>query len=384
MAWNNIIGHDRIKKILQKAIVGDRVAGAYCLWGIPGIGKEALAIEFARAANCENPSIAPDSIESCGQCKSCRDIDELNHPNLNLVFPLPAGKGSDSKSDSPYSSLSDQQIDEIQEQIRAKSGDPYYKIIPTNATQIKIASIRDVKKKLTLSGSRRGRRCILISSAEMLTGEAANAFLKTLEEPHPGVTIFMVTSRPDMLLPTIMSRCQQIRCEPLTDGQIASALVERHDIDPDNARLVAVYGRGSYVRALEFLGEDMRRLRTDMVDMLRTSMKKRRFRLELLEQIDELIKTSDKSRLETALNILLMWMRDANMLRLIDSAEGMINQDQRDTIEKFIKVFPDADLAESIEKIDNAIRDIRRNVNPQLIFAGLFLELREIFIENSL
>jgi DNA polymerase-3 subunit delta' len=367
---------------LQKAIVDDRVAGAYCLPGKKGIGKEALAIEFAKTVNCEDPIIEGDRIEACGRCKSCGQMDELSHPNFSMIFSLPAGKGSDTKSDSPYAKLTEAQIGEIQEQIAIKAENPYHDISVPNANQIKIASVRDIKKKLSLSGSRQGRRCVLICNAEEMTSEAANAFLKTLEEPHPGITILMVTSRPDMLLPTIMSRCQQLRCDPLKDDEIAEALAQRHDIEPAEAGLVARYARGSYTTALEFLSEDMRRLRVDMIDMLRVSMKKRRFRVELLEMIDELIKTSDKSRLETALNILLFWLRDANLISSAGKDIYLVNPDQEETLRKFTGVFSGANIGKAIEKVESSIADIRRNINSQLILTGLFLDMREIFIEK--
>ena len=215
MAWNAIIGQEKVKNLLQKAIIDNRIANSYCFWGLDGIGKDALAIEFAKSANCINPIIYGNTIQACDSCSSCKEITNLQSQSLEIIFSLPAGKTPDGHSDDPIAKLSDEQIDLIQEQIALKAENPYHKISIPNANQIKISSIRGLKKKLTLTSGSRGRRFVIISNADEMNSESANSFLKTLEEPHDNITIILTTSRPDTILPTILSRCQQVRCQPL-------------------------------------------------------------------------------------------------------------------------------------------------------------------------
>jgi DNA polymerase-3 subunit delta' len=305
MAWNNIVGQQRAIEIIHRAILESRIAHAYCFWGIEGIGKEALAIEFAKTVNCQNPIVTEHSINACGVCHSCRQADMLQHPNIQIVFPMPSPK-SDNSSESIYSKLDDDQVREIQEQLRLKSGNPYHKITISNATQIKIASVREIKRTLNLSPTTQGRRFIIVCRADEMTTEAANSFLKTLEEPHENVTIIMTTSRHNAILPTILSRCQQIHCEPLSDEEVMQTLIERQHLSPADAKIVSAFAQGSYTRALEFLDEDMKSMREKVVAVLRQSLKKKVFRVELLKELDEIFKQKDKKKNETFLMLLLL------------------------------------------------------------------------------
>jgi DNA polymerase-3 subunit delta' len=380
MSWNRIIGQDRVKAILQKAIVEDRVAHAYCFWGIEGIGKEGLAVEFAKALNCNNPVRVDDSIEACGVCQSCRQISILQHPNILMVFSLPAGKSSDSRTDTASSRLSEDQLKAMQEQISAKASNPYHNISMSNATQIRIASIRDVKKSLMLSPPQMGRRCILVFRADEMTKEAANAFLKTLEEPHSNTTLILTTSKRDQILPTILSRCQQIHCAPLPLQTLAEAISSRHGISLEESRLIAAFGQGSYTKSLEFLDEGMKQMRQEVVEAFRTSLKKKIFRSELYERLDKLFKANDKKMFETFLTLLIFWIRDAATIIASGSDSNIVNIDQKDVISRFASNFSGRNFDNAINNIEIAILQIKRNVQPQLIFLNLFLKLREVML----
>lgn len=379
MTWKKIIGQNRAKKILQRAILENRIAHAYCLWGNEGIGKEALALEFARTVNCENPFIGEHEIEACGVCHSCRQSEKLQHPNIGLIFSLPAGTGSSSKNDSAFDKLSDEQYQTVMEQIELKAADQYYKISIPNATQIKIASIRDIKKNLFMTSSGRGRRCIIIFNAEEMSTESANAFLKSLEEPNENTTILLTSSRHEAILPTILSRCQQIRCEPLSDDDICSALVEKYKLESGRAKLISALAQGSFSRAVEFLDSDMAELREDVVNILRTSLKKSNYRIELFKQIEELTKNKDKNFHDSFLNLMIIWMRDVYSLSHGES-DSMINIDQKETIEKFAVNFGKKDIESAVTTIEKSILLIKRNVQMQLIYLSMFMKLRKIFL----
>ena len=379
MAWSDIIGQGHAKSILQRAIHEKRIAHAYCLWGIEGIGKDAIAIEFAKTVNCHNPVMTENSVEACGACQSCHHAATLQHQNIQLVFALPAPKGSETRDDTPFSKMSDDQINDIQEQISIKAANPYHRIALQNANQIRISSIRDVKKNLVYAANQSGRRVVIISRADEMTNEAANSFLKTLEEPHENITIIITTSRKGSLPVTILSRCQLVHCEPLSDEDLALYLSEKFNMQHEEAKLIAAFARGSYSDALAYMDENMKAFRDDVVSVLRTALKKKIFRVELLKELEKYLKEKDRQKAENFMILLMLWLRDVNTFTVTGSESFIVNNDQSDIIRKFSRNFGNKDLMASIQCLDNAVTQLRRNVMPQLVFINLFIKLREIF-----
>lgn len=383
MSWTQVIGHDREKKILQMAIIDNKIAHAYLLQGLEGIGKEALGIEFAKAVNCRNPiKNEIDQYEACDNCKSCKEFQYLSSSNLEIIFPLPAGKTPDSKSDDPFSNLGDEILTLVNEEMHLKANDYYHKINIPKATQIKISSIRYLKKKLSLSGNVSGRRFVIISEAHKMTSEASNAFLKTLEEPHDNITILLCTSRPDKILQTINSRCQVLNCSPIEPYLIAKYIIDSKQVDEIAANLAAQFGQGSLTKAMNSVSEELKIERDLIVNVFRSSIKKN-FRSELINQINEIVKNSDKNKVRDYLNLLLFWIRDGIMYNVKGNAIGFVNSDDEETIVKFSTHFKDKNLSKAIYEIENSIKMIDANVNVQLLLLTLFLKLRYNFIVNK-
>lgn len=379
MSWTQLLHHERTKKILQRAILENKVASAYLFWGLEGIGKEALAIEFAKTLNCLSPIVSDGSISACDTCKSCKQIASLSHPNLQLVFSLPTGKGTEAKVETSISKLSDEQLSEVNQQLKIKAKDPYHKISIANANQIKIASIREVKKNLTMSSSSKGRRVVIVINAEEMTNEASNAFLKTLEEPHENITIILTTSKKEMLMQTILSRCQQIHCEPIPDDLVARYVHLNYGKDTAESRLIADFAQGSISRAVDFLETDMQAMRSDIIDTMRSALKKN-YRIELNNYIEKILAAKDKNKAESSLKLLQIWMRDLYIYIKTQNSSGLVNQDQLERIIKFAELFPNADVDKILTEIEESIIKIRRNVNLQLILLSLFLNIRKILL----
>jgi DNA polymerase-3 subunit delta' len=171
MSWSSVIGQHRVKELLRRALHEEKIAHAYLFWGMEGIGKDALALALAKTLNCERRTLP--STEPCNQCRSCMQADKLEHPNIKLVFSLPAAKSAETRDDSPLFKLTDAQIEEIQEQLRIKADNPYHNLTIANARQIRIASIRDVKRSISMSQSQSGHRVVIVSEADEMTVEAA-------------------------------------------------------------------------------------------------------------------------------------------------------------------------------------------------------------------
>ncbi len=374
MAWSSIIGQEAIKRFFQQAVRQQRISPAYCLWGPEGVGKDALALEFAKLLNCRAPRHTDGGLEACDTCPDCRQASRLEHPAIRFVFALPPPKSR--TEGPPLLGLSDDQIGILREELRRKADNPYYNIRLPNALQISIGLIRDIQRTLAMAPPAHGRRVIILSEADRMTAEAANACLKTLEEPQDDVVFILTSSRRDLLPSTILSRCYQLYCPPLPDEVLIPALCERHGITEAEARIIAALAHGSYAQALLALETELPSLRQHALDLLRVALKPRRFRQELLHRIEELAGTEDRTRVEQLLKLLLLWLRDAFVLQHTGSTNSLANVDHTETLRRFLQRFPQADLPAMMAAVDTALSLLPRYVNAPLLLLTTLLQCR--------
>ncbi|PIQ84049.1 MAG: DNA polymerase III subunit delta' [Candidatus Omnitrophica bacterium CG11_big_fil_rev_8_21_14_0_20_63_9] len=214
MAWSDVRGHELTKRVLQAQLAAGRVPNAYLFAGPEGIGKRRLALEMAKAMNCLSDGSRP-----CDACTTCKQFAREAHPDLHLVVPSGASE------------------------------------------QIKIDDVRQVIGRVQLRPFNARLQVAVIDGADRLTDEAANSLLKVLEEPPAGARFLLTTSRLAFCLPTITSRCQILRCMPLSSPDVQSLLVEQ-GVDQATAASVAPLAGGSVKAAQELLErwEDRRRI----------------------------------------------------------------------------------------------------------------------------
>jgi len=374
MAWQQVIGQDRVKRMLQRSIIGKRIPQSLLLSGEDGAGTLALALAFARVVNCESPVVADDAIDACGTCRSCIQAAHLQHPNITLVASLPTGTKIETTSD-----LSADQLEEWKGLIATAAEDPYAEFRMSGATLIRIPQIRDLKRSLSLSNSQVGRRVVIIHHADEMNVEAANAFLKTLEEPHDNVSLILTTERPERLLQTIVSRCQEVIVSPLDDTEIIDALVRDGRCDREEAALVAPFAEGSLTRARDFLGEDVGSEREQAVALLRAALKGRDFRVDLADLAAQAAEGRDRRRAAMLLSLLALWLRDARSISVMGGVAPIANIDQKEALERFASGFGDADFDTALKVIEDAVRDIYRNVTIVTVILTCMLQLRRIF-----
>ena len=204
MIFDKLILNHNVWQKLSNAVNNNKVPNAFIFSGIDGLGKEAHAIEFSAFLNCKR---VVEKKYPCGDCRSCIKIRSLNHQEIYLIHPSPPPKN---KSDS---NLDQRVIEEIHKNYKQKLQNPYHKIKIGNSKTIPIASIRSLKKKLFFSKSDENWSVVVISDAEKLCtqrAEAANSLLKILEEPPERTLFILISSNINLLIPTIQSRCQKI------------------------------------------------------------------------------------------------------------------------------------------------------------------------------
>src|SRR5262245_52754063 len=216
MNWG-IIGHEWAIDLLRRSIAGGRVAHAYLISGPAGVGKALLALRLAQVLNCEGGDLDP-----CLVCRSCKRIARGNHPDVRI-----AGMASQAQGLKP------------DEAARQK--------------ELKIDTVREWQSDINLRPYEGRRRVFILHDAEKLTDAAANAMLKTLEEPPPYATIVLVANTGGDLLPTIVSRCQPLRLRPVPRAEVAAALRERYGLPEGDAQLLAAWSGGRVGWALRMV-----------------------------------------------------------------------------------------------------------------------------------
>jgi len=349
MPFEKIIGQSRPKEIITRALLHNRVPHAYLFHGMRGVGKEALALELSQALLCSGDNDRP-----CYQCSHCKRIAKLNHPDVLFIFPAPATVKED----------------EVYSVIESFVKQPYLRReIWANPT-IGIGRIRELRRTTALKPLEGRGRAVIIAEVEKMTTEAANALLKILEEPPQGMTMILTTSNVKALLPTIVSRCQEVRFEHLRDEDIESALIGKHDQQLEKARLIAKLSLGSYRRALEFLDEDLSSRRERVVDIMRAILKDSSTRLDM---VDKLTAERDKRLVKELLGLMLIWLRDAMILRNSKNSDNrLVNADQSETLQKFVNAYEWADYEQAIAEVEKSIKLIDRNILLNLVLIVLF------------
>lgn len=376
--WNNVIGQNRIKHILQQALEHDRLAAAYLFLGPEGTGKDAAAVEFAKAINCMNPK--SNGTEACDECESCVAIMNFASPAVEFIHALPKSGDEDS------SELKSDDVDIVREQRTAKAADPYFNIEIPRALAIHIGQIRDLRLSMSRSLAGAKRRIIIISEAHMMNAQSQNAFLKTLEEPHPNTIIILTSSNANGLLPTVHSRCQEVRFDSLSYEEIQQALMERESLKEEDAQFLARIANGSYSRARSMASDEIKELRKEIVTLLRMGLSQSRQKAAI--EIDKIVPRSGgkflekRQAVEQCLLLLTLWLRDALALAVNANAEReIINFDQREDLKKFVAKFGDARrIIEAIRSVDRAIHYTKLQLQLRPIMFQLTLDLESALL----
>lgn len=367
MSWDRIIGQKRVKELVRRVLASGSVAHAHLFWGGEGVGKDAMAIEFGRAINCQVNQVDP-----CGTCPSCRKVDLLQHPNISLICALPVGK-NEQAGDDPVAGFTEDQIAAVQEQMKLKAENPYHKIAIPKANFIKINSVRNLRREASLSSFEGGKRVFILSNAEEMNAEASNSLLKTLEEPSSDSVFILTTAHKEQLLPTILSRCQLVQFDPLSEEELRDALVSRNGVEGEQAALIARLANGSYTAALEMLSIDIVAQRQEAVQFLRLVLGSLKIPLAL--EVERIATLGDRDAVERWMKLLGVWLRDAMVLRELGEEE-LLNRDQLKDLHSFNQKFPHARLSSALETVETSIALVGKNGYLPLVVTSLAIDLK--------
>lgn len=355
MSFERIIGQKRAISILTRAVKSQRMPHAFLFHGPEGVGKEAVAYEVAKAQFCQEDEIY------CGACRDCIRVSQLSHPDLIVVYPAPKQPKNE----------------ELQAVTQSIVKNPYYRAMPWANPFILIDVIRGIKKTVSMTSYENKGRVIIFLDAHRMTTEAANSLLKILEEPLGKTMLILVSSQMNSLLPTIVSRCQQLRFDPIHWKDIETALVERERVSPEQAKIFSRISFGNYRRALELLDENINDKQDLMIDILRKVLLPDH---EILELVEHLVAREDKKSIKDLLQFMLVWFRDAMVLNLFpatdDFIEKIVNINRLDLLQKFVSNLEPIDYDHVIQKIEDSIELIDRNVYLNLVLLQLLFDLK--------
>ena len=365
-----LLNQQKNLELLQNIIHNQRVGNAYLFYGPEGSGNEGFALEFAAMLNCQGSGNLP-----CGICNSCHKIRLLEHANLELVFPIPIRKDATAEAD-PFKGFSQAEMTEIQEIIRVKAQNPYEKITIPNAKHIPINFIRAVKQKTYLKAAEPGWKVIVIFDAHLMTEPAANAFLKILEEPPEKSTFILTTSNSNILLPTIISRCQPIYFPALASSVLKQHLLS-HNIPEQQIDLIIRLSGGEINSALRLAETDFIPLKEKILDLLRSLAT---LNIEkLYHYVEDLaaLYQEDQSQVQQIILSLCFWFRDALIQREQLNESELILKEFMPEICKFTTAFPNFDAYLAASSVENCIDFISRNVYIKLALLNLFFNLNK-------
>ena len=327
--WN-IVGHELAINTLRRALLAQRVRHAYLFTGPEHIGKALLAQRFAQTLLCTGGGDANNAPQNpCNACLSCRKVMHGNHPDVHYISRPP-----------------EKQFILI-EQVRALQADAARK---------------------TLEGR---RNIFIIQGMHEMNVQAANCLLKTLEEPEPDVVLLLTTPDPGLLLPTILSRVQQVPMQLLTMKQIKSALEDRWHVEPDEANLIAALAAGRMgwaVQAVE--DEDMlaeRQTQLETLAKLSTAGKVQRF--DVAQRL-----SADSDKLHGILELWLLWWRDM-VLAANNCLDLIVNVDMQSIIQNQAAKVGAAESQRMVRAILGTMEALDQNVNARVALEVLMLDL---------
>ena len=327
VGFNNVIGHEEIIRHLQNAIKTGKISHSYIFAGEPGSGKRLLAGIYAMTLQCE-----AGGENACGKCESCKRAIGKNHPDIIMV-----------KHEKP-NTIS---IDEIREQV-----------------------VNDVDIKPYSSP----HKIYIIPDAEIMTPQAQNALLKTIEEPPEYAVIMLLTSNIDGLLPTIRSRCVRLDLKVVDDGLVKKYLMEHLHIPDYQAEIDASFAHGSIGKAKEAATSQ------EFADITQKALKILKYAdsmevYELTEAIKNL--SSEKQNINDYLDMFQFWFRDVLMFKATREIDNLVFKQEINYIREQASQRSYENLEKILEALDKTKVRLRANVNTELALELLFLTIRE-------
>jgi len=330
-----IVGQAKATSLLQRSLEREAVAHAYLLVGPPHVGKMTLALDLAKALNCEA------SEPPCGVCDSCQKIALAKHADVQIIGLTRDGNSAETK---PRVEIS---IDQIRQMQHSASLPPF-----------------------------EGRcKVFIIDGAELLSNEAANCLLKTLEEPVGKVIFILLTTNERLLPATVISRCQRLELPPLAATEVEATLNSRWGVEPQKARLLARLSHGCLGWALSAAHNggllEQRAERMDrLLNVIDADCEERfAYATQLAAQFSQ-----NRGLVQEILDLWLDYWRDLLLIKA-GCDDTITNADMLATLVDQAKGYSLVQVKSFINSLQAAEEQLRQNANPRLVLEVLMLSI---------
>jgi DNA polymerase III subunit delta' len=335
MPFSSIAGHRPVVDLLSRAVAHNTLPPSLVFAGPEGVGKRVTAVALAQALNCTRrattaaggttaATTAAAWIDGCGTCPSCTRIARGIHSDVLVIEPGDSGT-------------------------------------------IKVDQVRDAIDRAAYRPFEGKRRVVIVDEADALVPEAQNALLKTLEEPPPASVFVLVTSRPDILLPTVRSRCQRLRFGPLSAADVAAVLVRDHGLSETDARAAAAASDGSVGRALDEGADEAIEARDAASRLLQTAAASTDVRRRLDGAKALTGSSADRDNLSRRLLALSSLLRDLGLLNADARSPAVANADLAPQLKGWLRHYDAARTLEAFSVVDRALEALERNASPKIV-----------------
>lgn len=324
MNFASLIGNERIKQSLTRAVAQGRIEQGLIFAGPRGVGKHQFALALAQAVNCEHPING----DSCGECLNCRKFAAREFTDVETITP--------------------------------------------DGQFIKIDQTREMSREAYFKPYEGRRRVFILDEAERLKEQAANSILKTLEEPPDTSLLILLTAKPYALLQTIRSRCQVMNFAPLSYEELEAWLKANYKRPIEETRLLARLARGSIGRALEIdLGEykEKRKTLLEIIEALAI----KRDTVRLLHAAEYFGRKLEKEEFERQMELLLILLEDLLYVKLGEGSERLTNADIAKQLAQAAETTSIEQIISWTERFEEVLRNLPRNVNRQLAMEAAFV-----------
>ena len=335
MPFRELQGHRHLLELLSGAVSRASLSPSLIFAGPDGVGKRKAAVGLAQLLSCSS-LVQADGIglDACGTCASCTRIARGVHADVLLIQPGDSGN-------------------------------------------IKLDQIRDAIDKSAYRPFEGRKRVVIVDEADALIVEAQNALLKTLEEPPSASMFVLVTSRPDVLLPTVRSRCQRLRFGRLEPGEVATVLSRDHGYSEAEARAAASSSDGSVSSALAGGSEDFVEARAAAASLLErvASSSDPRRRIDSAKLLMGRGAGADRDELTCRLLALASLLRDLGLLLSGADERYLANTDLKPLLGGLTKAFDADRTVSAFSAVDKAVTALERNASPKIVADWLAFQL---------
>lgn len=363
MFFKDVIGQEKLINKLIREVNEGRIPHAQLFVGKEGVGKLAVAIAYARYISCNHRN----ENDACGICSSCIMFNKLQHPDLHFIFPVIKKKISDDYIKEWRTLIVETPYFSLEHWLQKINAENQQAVIYTKESE-------EIIKKLALKSSQGGYKFCIIWLPERMKTEGSNKLLKLLEEP-PKKTLFLLLSEaPEQLLTTIISRTQKIPFDRLSEDSIKKTLIQKHNINPENAQHLAHLANGNYIKALEVL--DIEHNTNDFnkrfIELMRLAYKRN---LKELRNWSFDIASIGREKQKQFLAYTQRLIRENFIYNFHENEMNYMTQEEENFSIRFSPFINERNVIELINELSEAQIDISQNVNAKMVFFDLSMKV---------